>query len=331
VLIGLSALSFSYRCGLIGRGTRRATSKPLSIEDIITLALRAGLQSIEFPLEMLPDFAPERLKALRARLATCNLVPIVDSDVVNVETLERHIPAAAAIGARVLRVIVSPVLEGWRSRMIPDWAHYLDEVIARLRSVRPLAEQHGVTLAVENHQDATSDDLLAIIAGVGGDNIGITFDATNAFIVAEEPLAFLERVGPHVRNIHLSDYTVYPSDQGWRLVRCSLGEGDMNLRRLFTAIDQVAHGVTCQIELVSHSARHIRLFADDWWVGYPPRDIRDLLPLLRQFARSSRSVGDEWRTPWERGASEDQNSFYEDQQFASSITYLRTIGMLPRV
>lgn len=331
MLIGLSALSFSYRCGLVGQGTWRATSHPLSVDDIIALTTRAGLRSIEFPLDLLPDLAPERLAALRSRLVACNLTPVADSDVVDVELLARHIPAAAAIGARILRVTVSPVLEGWRSRIIADWDRYVDEVIARLRELRPLAEQHGVTLAVENHQDATSDDLLRIVEAVGGEHIGVTFDAANAFIVAEEPLAFLDKVGPYVRNIHLSDYTVYPSDQGWRLVRCALGEGDMNLRRLFAAIEQIAPDITCQIELVSHTARHVRIFADDWWVGYPPRDIRDLLPVLREFARSSRSVGDEWRTPWERGAGEEQNGFYEDQQFAASVSYLRTIGMLPRV
>ncbi|WP_238613449.1 sugar phosphate isomerase/epimerase family protein [Candidatus Oscillochloris fontis] len=331
VLIGLSALSFSYRCGLVGRGTNRVVSKPFSIDDIITLAVRAGLQSVEFPLEMLPDLGIERLHALRARIAACHLIAVVDSDVADVATLERHIPAAAALGARVLRVTISSVLEGWRSRLITDWGRYLDEVSARLRAVRSLAEKHDVILAIENHQDATADDLLQIIAAVGGQHIGVTFDAVNAFIVAEEPLACLERVSPYVRNIHISDYTVYPSDQGWRLVRCSLGEGDMNLRRLFAAIDQYAPSAPCQIELVNHSARHIRLYADDWWVGYPSRDVRDLLPVLREFARSSRSVGDDWRTPWERGAAEDMNCFYEDQQFASSITYLRTIGMLPRV
>ncbi len=331
MLIGLSALSFSYRCGLIGRGTERATGNPLRVEDIIALTSRAGLQSVEFPLDMLPDLSPERLAVLRARIAACGLTPVVDSDVVDVGVLERHIPAAAALGARIMRVTVSHVLEGWRSRIIADWDRYIAEVADRLRAVRPLAERYGVTLAVENHQDATSDDLLRIVSSVGGDHIGVTFDATNAFIVAEEPLAYLARIGPHVRNIHLSDYTVYPSEQGWRLVRCSLGEGDMNLRRLFAAIEQAAPDATCQIELVSHTARHLRLFADDWWVGYPPRDIRELLPVFRQFARSSRSVGDEWRTPWERGAGEEQNGFYEDQQFASSVSYLRAIGILPRV
>jgi sugar phosphate isomerase/epimerase len=223
------------------------------------------------------------------------------------------------------------VLEGWRSRLIADWDAYVDQIIERLRAVRPLAEQHGVCVAVENHQDATSADLLRIVAAVGGDQIGVTFDATNAFVVAEEPLHVIEALGPHVRNIHLSDYTVYPSDQGWRLVRCALGEGEMNLRRLFATIERCAPGIPCQIELVGHSARHLRLFADDWWHGYPPRDVRDLLPVFRQFAQSARSPGDEWRTPWERGAGEEQNSFYEDQQFAASLSYLRAIGALPRI
>ncbi|MEI6775429.1 MAG: sugar phosphate isomerase/epimerase [Chloroflexales bacterium] len=331
MLIGLSALSFSYRCGLIGRGTGRVTGQPLSIEDIVALTIRAGLRSIEFPLDMLPDLSPERLAVLRACLAACDLTPIADSDVADVATLERHIPAAAALGIRTLRVTVSTVVEGWRSRFIADWDRYIDEVIARLREVRPLAEHYGVCIAVENHQDATSDDLLRIVDAVGGDHIGITFDPTNAFIVAEDPLTIIGRLSPHIRNIHLSDYTVYPSDQGWRLVRCSLGEGNMNLRRLFAAIEQFAPTAPCQIELVSHTARHLRLFADDWWVGYPPRDIRQILPVLRQFAQTSRSAGDEWRTPWERGAGEAQNGFYEDQQFASSVSYLRAIGILPRV
>ncbi|MEI7643140.1 MAG: sugar phosphate isomerase/epimerase [Chloroflexales bacterium] len=331
MLIGLSALSFSYRCGLIGRGTGRVTGQPLSVDDIIALTVRAGLRSIEFPLDMLPDLDPVRLAALRAHLIACDLTPVIDSSVADIATLERHIPAAAALGAQTLRVTVSTVIEGWRSRFIADWDSYLDEVIARLRAVRPLAEHHGVCIAVENHQDATSEDLLRIVAAVGGDQIGVTFDATNAFIVAEDPLAIIERLSPHIRTIHLSDYTVYPSEQGWRLVRCSLGEGNMNLRRLFAAIEQFAPTAPCQIELVSHSARHVRLFADDWWVGYPPRDIRQVLPVLRQFAQTSRSVGDEWRTPWERGAGEAQNGFYEDQQFASSISYLRAMGILPRV
>jgi 3-oxoisoapionate decarboxylase len=329
VRIGLSALSFSYRCGLVGRDTPRVASAPLGVADIVALAARAGLGSVALPAAMLPrDDAA--LAGLRAEVEACGLVPVLDSDVADIAALGEAIPLAAALGATVVRTLASPVLEGNRAAFAHDWSGYLDAVIARLRAVRPLAEEHGVTVAVENHQDLTADDLLRIVDAVGGECIGVTFDAVNSYVVAEDPFAALPRLAPHVRVIHLADYSAYPTREGWRLVRCALGEGDLNLRRLCALIDAHAPAALCQIELVSHSARHVRLLTDAWWQGYPPRDVRELLPVLREFAAPSRSLDDDWRTPWERGAAERQISFYEDQQFAASVSYLRNIGLLPR-
>ncbi|GAB4445704.1 MAG: sugar phosphate isomerase/epimerase [Chloroflexi bacterium OHK40] len=330
MLIGLSALSFSYRCGLVGRDTARVVSRPLLAEDLIALAARAGLRAIELPLALIPDTSPEALAALRARLTECGLLPIIDAEVVDVPALEVAIPVAAALGATTVRALASPVLEGNRGAFAHDWSGYLDTVIARLRAVRPLAEAHGVAVAVENHQDVTAAELLRIVETVGGPAIGVTFDPVNALVVAEDPLAALAALGPHIRNIHLADYLAYPSREGWRLVRCALGEGDLNLGRLFEQIAANAPEAPCQIELASHSARHVRILTDAWWRGYPPRDVRDLLPVLREFVAPCRSYDDDWRTPWERGAPEEQVSFYEDQQFASSLAYLRMVGVLPR-
>lgn len=330
MLVGLSALSFSFRCGLVGRGTPRAVTSPMGVDAVIALAVRAGLHSLEIPLSLLPDLAAPRLTALRERLAVCGLTPVADVDSAEVELLEAAIPAAATLGARVLRVLASPVLEGARVAFTPDWDAYLDQVIAQLRAVRPLAEHHGVTIALENHQDLTADDLLRVVDAVGGPNMGVTFDPVNALVVAEDPFTVLHRLAPHVSNVHLSDYVAYPSHEGWRLVRCALGEGDLNLRRLLVLLAALAPGAPCQIELVSHSARHVRLLTDAWWRGYPARDIRDVLPVLREFAAPARSRDDDWRTPWERGASAEAIGLYEDQQYAASLTYLRSIGVLTR-
>ncbi len=330
MLIGLSALSFSYRCGLIGRDTSRLVRQPFVVEDIVALAARAGLQSIAFPLSLLPDCDPARLAQLRDLFAESGLTPVVDTDVVDAARLEQAIPVAAALGASIVRALVSPVLEGARGAFAYDWHAYLDTVIARLRAVLPVAERHAVTIAIENHQDATADDLLRILTAVGSDYLGVTFDPTNALIVADDPFAALARLGPFIRNIHLSDFIAYPSREGWRLVRCALGEGDLNIRRVLDLVRTHAPHTPIQIELVSHSARHVRLFTDAWWTGYPPRDIRDVLPVLRELAAPTRSYDDDWRTPWERGASEAQISLYEDQQFAASVAYLRRLGVLPR-
>lgn len=331
MLIGLSALSFSYRCGLIGQNTPRAHRAPLGIEAILDLAVATGVQSIALPVELLPDLSPQALAPLRDRLEAAHVLPVLDSGLADASALREQIPAAVALGARVIRVLVSPVLEGDRAAFTADWPAHLRQVAACLRSVRPLAEAHGVTLAIENHQDATSADLLELVAAVGGDAVGVTFDATNALIVAEDPFVAVERLGPFIRNIHLSDFYAYPTSQGWRLVRCALGAGDLDLRRLLDALEQHAPHAPCQIELVGHNARHIRLFEDSWWQSYPSRDVRDVLPALRRLNQTLRLRDDDWRTPWERGADETAISAYEDQHFNDSVAYLRTIGALPRV
>ncbi|MCU0495679.1 MAG: sugar phosphate isomerase/epimerase [Chloroflexaceae bacterium] len=328
--IGLSALSFSYRCGFVGRGTSRMVSQPMDVEGLLTLASRAGLQGVAIPFALLPDLSSQRLVALRTRLATHSLTPVLDSGVVDVPTLEAHIPAAAALGARVVRVLLSEVYEGNRHMVPGGWEAQLSEMIDRLRALRPLAEHHNICLAVENHQDATSDDLIRVCEEVGGQHIGITFDTVNGLMVAEEPLTALRAVAPYLRNVHLSDYLVYPSDEGYRLVRCALGEGGVEFRPLFETIARIAPQVLCHIELVSHSARHIRLLTDAWWQGYGPRDIRAVLPALRIMAQNLRTADDDWRTPWERGADEATIVFYEDHQYAASLSYLRSIGVLER-
>ncbi len=328
MLFGLSALSFSFRCGLIGRGTSRAVLNPLGIEALIALTARAGLRSLEFPLVMLADHSPQTLAGLRDRLARSGLTPVLQHDVITADGFAHVLTTAVTLGARTVRILASPVREGARTGFTPDWQAYLEQVITQLRQVVPQAEAQGINLALENHQDVTTNDLLQIIEAVASPTVGITFDAVNTLAVAEDPLVSLSRLEPHIRNIHLADYLAYPSQEGWRMVRCALGEGDLNLRRLLALLADLPPTTTCQIELSSHTARHIRLLTDEWWEGYPPHDARRVLPVLREFVAPGRSYDADWRTPWERGAPEEQIALYEDQQYAASLNYLRSLGVL---
>lgn len=330
MLIGLSALSFSYCCGLIGQNTPRAHRAPWGLQAILEHATAAGLQSIAFPCELLPDPSPTTLAALRDQFATRGITPVLDTGIADAATLTRQIPIAAALGAQVIRVLISPVLEGDRAAFTTDWPAHLRIIAGQLRAVVDHAEAAGVTLAIENHQDATSADLLDLLEMVNHPALGITFDATNALIVAEDPFVVIEKLGAQIKNLHLSDFYAYPTTQGWRLVRCALGAGDLDLRRLLDAIAIHAPAAICHIELVQHNARHVRLFEDSWWQGYPPCDVRSVLPALRRLNQTLRLRDDDWRTPWERGADEATIIQYEAQQFAESVTYLRSIGALAR-
>jgi 3-oxoisoapionate decarboxylase len=323
--IGLAAYSFPWRSGGVGRGTDRACQTPLTADDLLDLAAHFGLGGVEFPLTLLPDHQPATLDQFRGRAAELDLALVAASGVLDVPTLEQLIPAAHALGIRVLRVTLSHILEGARTTMPGGWDAHLNQMIARLRTLRPLAERYGVTLAPENHQDATSEELMRICEEVGGPCIGVTLDAVNPLAVGEDIMTFARALGPRIVNVHLKDYRIYLSESGYRLVRCALGEGVLDLRALFSLLDEVAPHATCNIELAALYARHIRLLDDEWWAGFGPRDVRDVLPVLRLVAQHARPSSEDWRTPWERDADSAELAAYENDQLARSVAHLRTI------
>ncbi len=324
--IGLAAYSFPWRCGFVGQGTERVCPNPLTAEDLLTMAAAYGLGTVEMPLMMLPNLEPPTLAALRARASALGLTIIAASGIVDVPTLERYIPAAAALGARTLRVLLSGILEGARTTIEGGWDAHLNEMIARLRQLRPLAEQHRIVIAPENHQDATSAELVRICDEVGGDYIGITLDAVNPLAVGEEPLAFARTLGSRIVNVHLKDYVIYATPSGYRLVRCVLGDGVLDLPGLFDLLAEVAPTATCNIELAAVHARHIRILEDDWWAGFGARDVREVMPTLRLAIRSARAADEDWRTPWERGMGREALAAYEEGQMAGSVAFLKELA-----
>lgn len=319
---GIAAYSFPWRCGFTEYGTVGLCADPYSADDLLDLAARSGLQVVELPFQMFPDLEPATLRRFRERAESLGLALVSDSGVVDVPTLQRHIPAAAALGARTMRVTLSTILEGNRASAPGGWERYLDQKIAQLKELRPLAEHYGVCIAPENHQDATSADQLRICDEVGGDFIGATLDAVNPLAVGEHHLHAARALGPRLRNVHIKDYLVYPSPQGYRLVRCAIGEGVLNLPALLAILADVAPDVTCNIELAALRARHIRLLEDDWWQGFPPRDARALVPTLRLVQEHARPAGEDWRTPFERGDGAEALAAYEEGQMARSIQYV---------
>lgn len=319
---GLAAYSFPFTCGLASRDGVRVGSQRLDAYGLVSLASSWGMTNLELPLTaVLPGASGDSLDEFREALRGADLSLTVDSGVIEEEALAALLPLAARAGARVVRAMPSAVLEGARAALEVGWAAYMAELCRRLERLRPSLEAHDLVLAIENHQDATSDDLLALCEA-GGERVGVTLDVANPLAVGEDPLAFAHKVAHRVRNVHLKDYRVYPTESGYRLVRCALGEGAVPLKELIRLLRELAPEAPQHVELAALHARHIRLFEDDWWNGYPPRDARSLMPVLRLVARHACPQGEDWRTPWERCEPAEAIVRYEREQFEQSVRFL---------
>ncbi len=135
--VGVSAYGLPVSSGLLGRD-RQFVASPLGADGLITLARTYSLSSVEMPLQgLLPSLEPATIAGLRDTLAAANLTLVVDSGVVDVETLHALFPLAARAGARIVRAMLNTVLEGVRSQIAGGWSAYIAEMRRRIVALRP--------------------------------------------------------------------------------------------------------------------------------------------------------------------------------------------------
>lgn len=316
--IGLSVYGTTFSMGIHPTSGR----PPISPLQLMEQARTAGLEGVEVPESLVKK---EEIASLVDYAQEHNFFITLATGGYTLEKLAPAIELAANLGAGTVRTVVGGAKIGGDRRLIADrWPEFLQEVLAGLRAATAIAEGVGVNLAVENHQDLASEELLWLCESIGSDRFGINLDAGNPLATAEEPVDFARRVAPRLKNVHLKDYWIYLSEEGYRLVRSPLGQGVIDFPALFALFAESCPDITMSIELGALEARHIRVLADDYWPAYPPRSAAQLAHVLRMVRDNARPVGD-WRTPFERQQPVEEIIAYENGQLASSLAYIHSI------
>lgn len=135
----------------------------------------------------------------------------------------------------------------------PSLASQLDWLAEHLQAPAAFCAERGCPLAIENHGDYYTRDLVELCQRVEG--LGIFLDTGNCFLVGEEPGPACRLAAPHTFGTHLKDHFVAPdpSTLSFRLDGAALGDGDVGLRAIYA--DLLAHHpdpmrLVMQIELV---------------------------------------------------------------------------------
>jgi len=110
------------------------------------------------------------------------------------------IPHAKAIGADVMRVVGSSLM----FRHEPHGPQ-IEALTNLFKKAVKVAEEYDIKLAVENHIDFTSDEILQLIHAVGSDHFGLNFDTGNFLRLLDDPIAGMEKLAPYVLATHVKD------------------------------------------------------------------------------------------------------------------------------
>jgi len=324
--IGLNPYGLAYTVGLQGLGTPRANPQPSGLEGFIGIARGIDVRSIELDWRWLFAMSDEELRALRDRLSDIPRIVSYWLKQEPGETLERAIECAACVGARILRMHLTPVLEGGRAALGPRWTAMVQHAREVVRRDAPRASDAGLIVAIENHQDFASDELVAL-AEEAGPNVGITLDTGNPFSVAEDPIGFVERAAHRIRHLHLKDYVAQFTPEGYRLIRCATGSGCVPYQEILAHLPD-ADGMTASIEIAALDARHIRVFTPEWWNGYPARPSSELARALQRLKQARLDDNADYRTPWEKGEAPAAIAAYERAQLDESVANLKAFGWM---
>ena len=323
--IGLCLYGIAYTTGLVGHGTPRANPKPVGPNEFLDLAAQKGLSSVETHLGYIsPQEDEATLLAFRDRARDLGLQFVIAGPKIDVEAFRHHLPLAAKLGVRTVRCVISGILCGDRRPIggLEGWQRHLAETTQKLKTIAPQAEDLGIRIGVENHQDATSADLIGLCEEVGSPNVGIVLDTGNPLAVAEDPVEFAERILHHLVHVHLKDYRMVRTESGYRLFHCAIGAGQVDFAALFKLFD-TKPDVLRHIEMAALGERHIRVLEADYWANLAPqRSLVDTLPVLRRLQNAEVDI--EWRTPWETG-DEALLVDWEMQRLDESIANMRRV------
>jgi len=327
--IGLNPYGLTWTVGLQGLGTARANPAGTGLEGFLRIAADVEAEVVEIFSPWLTELGTDGRRALRDRLERDGIVAVASASLYG-EEVKDALSNAVDLGVTTMRLGLSPVLCGDRNAYgAARWAQRIASIRADLAQLAPAAAEHGIAIAMENHQDFRSAELMDL-AEEAGDNVGITLDCGNAFPVAESPLSFARTVAPRVRHVHLKDYRVQFTDEGYRLVRCAIGDGAVPFREIFDLLLADGRPLTAVLEPGALEARHVRLFTAPWWRGYPPTDARALAETLHAARVNLLPEDEDYRTPWERGAEGDELLAYEQDMIHRSAANVRALQLTER-
>lgn len=166
-------------------------------------------------------------------------------------TVRDGIAIAEAIGADVAKLGMNltrphPVAA---SKFHPEIMIQLEKVAEELKAAASLAQEAGVRIAVENHTDAFSDEVLWVLEQVDHPYIGACIDTVNALHVTEDPIAAVEKLAPVAFTNHFRDGRIVIQPDGFKLTGSVVGEGDLDMRRAYQLIKKNPEVNRLNIEL----------------------------------------------------------------------------------
>ena len=189
---------------------QKPAARPYTMNTFLDRAKALGCDGVSLESCFFPEFGAKYLAGLRRKLDEFGFdrvyawghpdgleaggSPKAKADMI------AHIGHAKQIGANVMRVVGSSLMFRFaphepQLKILAEW----------FREATDIASKHGIRLAVENHIDYNSDEILWLIQQVDSEYFGINLDTANFLRVLDDPVEAARKLARHVYATHVKD------------------------------------------------------------------------------------------------------------------------------
>ena len=237
---------------------------------------------------------------------------------------EKEIVAAKEAGAAIVRTVC---LNGRRYedfKSLQAFETFAKNSLESLRLAEPIVRKHRIRLAVENHKDWRAAELADIIKKIDSEWLGVTLDFGNNMALIEDPMQVVETLATYAFSTHVKDMGVKEYESGFLLSEVPLGEGVLDLKRMFDICTEKNNDVNFNLEMITRDPLRIPYLTEDFWETLPSVKAKEIASTLRTV----KDRGFKTALPEVSHLSDEQRLSAEEQNIITSLRYSRSdLGM----
>jgi 3-oxoisoapionate decarboxylase len=240
MLLGLHTYSFYlHGIGQAWADFKLPWPRQMSTFDLFDEAVRLGLDGLHLDDGVLETLEASYLKEVNAAARQHGLyleynfsMDMGGMGIGIQHDLDEAITTAANLGADIVKVSMDLVRPRpvSASRFHPEVMAQMKSFASRLKASAPQAGAAGIRIAVENHCDSFSEEILWLLDRVGSPVVGACIDTVNALMVMEDPMQAIANLAPRAFTNHFRDDRIELQRYGFKLTGAAVGEGDIDMK-----------------------------------------------------------------------------------------------------
>jgi sugar phosphate isomerase/epimerase len=260
-----------------------SVAEPLAFLEAAAKIGAAGIQTTVSGLN------PTSLATFRAALEGHALyvegmigLPKNEADLARFET---ELVSSKQAGATVLRTVCMSGRRYENFTAAEQFRQFADQSWKSLALAEPVAARHHIRLAVENHKDWRTNEMVEWLTRLSSEFVGVCLDTGNNMALLEEPHAVVEALAPFTFTTHLKDMGLAECDDGFLLSEVPLGTGCLDLKRVVGTLQKANPTVRLNLEMITRDPLRVPCLSPKYWTTLseiPGRELAEALARVRQ-------------------------------------------------